>query len=54
MKTEKKTQNITFRLPPEELEALDEQAEKEFRDRSGMLRWMIKKYIENANRGSSL
>jgi len=38
---------INFRLPPEELKAIDDEAEADHRDRTSMLRKIIAFYFEN-------
>lgn len=37
---------VTLRFTAEELEDIDRAATEEGRDRSGMIRWMIQRYLE--------
>ncbi|MGC0252654.1 CopG family transcriptional regulator [Pseudactinotalea sp. Z1748] len=43
---ERRDQSVTLRLTADELDQIDHRAAEEGRDRSGMIRWAIQRYLE--------
>ena len=47
---EKRDQTVTVRLTADEVSRIDQQAASEGRDRSGMIRWAIQRYLQEEQR----
>lgn len=47
---DKRDQTVTVRLTADEVSRIDQQAASEGRDRSGMIRWAIQRYLQEEQR----